>query len=102
MTKKIMALVLCAMLVFLMAACFAVDPEMVYVGDHPDLDATAIHSIPGIDSSRDDKFFILDEDRYGRVLFAAYLPDSLMFRNSFDDGILAVMIMQGRSAWWTG
>lgn len=97
MTKRLMVLVLVTMLVFLTTGCFAVDPDMVYVGDYPELATTAYYSIPGIASSREDDFIILDDDPYGRVLFAAYLPDGALISSSFYDGVLAVIIMQGRS-----
>lgn len=95
MAKKCLAFVLFVALLVPMTACFAVDPDMAYIGEHPEFAATAIYSIPGIESSREDTFVILDEDEYGRVLFAAYLPDGALINNSYNNGILGVFVMQG-------
>lgn len=51
-------------------ACIAWDPVFRYQGERVDCAATAIYSIPGIESLSKDELLILDSDSYGRVMFA--------------------------------
>jgi len=91
--KRIRLLVVCILFVsFLLAGC---DPPLRYIGENVNLMATALYSIPGLDSHRDDRLIIMDTDQYGRTLFAALLTGSWMVRESYEECILGVFVTQG-------
>lgn len=82
-------------IVFLLAGCIAPsDPMIPYLGEHQELAATAIYSIPGVKSNLDDQILLLEEDAFGRVMFLAYLEDGILGRKPFADNVLALVIMQ--------
>lgn len=90
--KKVLLIFLTSA-ILLCAGCDKVPP---YEGEHDDLAATALHSIPGADSNYADNYFILEEDEYGRVMFgvdfcSSYLRDEEW---SFFPRLFAVVIMQ--------
>ena len=97
--------VLSVILVVLTCLSSCWDRSFPYSGDRMDLAATAIHSIPGVDSDVGDQIVVLEEDEYGRVLFAACLPDSWIMKDSFDESVLALVVMQNSDethAWFYG
>ena len=70
------------------------DPVFRYEGEHKDLAVTAIYSMPGVESSSEDQILVLEQDAFGRKLFAACLTRTWMIRNSFENCVLAILIMQ--------
>lgn len=77
-----------------MIALNSCDPVRRYEGENKALIATALYSIPGVNSRWNDSVQILEQDDYGRILFAICMSDSLLIRDSWDNYILAVLIMQ--------
>ena len=90
-SRLLICIVLCS---FLMSGCIAWDPVQRYSGEHTDLIAAAIYSIPGTVSDVEDQVIILEEDGYGRVMFAVCLPDGYLIQKSWNDCVLAVIITQ--------
>ena len=80
-------------LVFIACSC---DREPTYSGKNEHLAATAIYSIPGTNSVLADKFLILEQDEFGRTMFAATLDNSYLSSSSelAFPTILAIMIVQ--------
>lgn len=74
------------------------DPVFRYEGEHKDLEVTAIYSLLGIESLRDDQILVLEQDEYGRTLFATCLGGNYMLDKSFEECILAVLVMQKSDA----
>lgn len=82
-------------ILFSLSGCFAAwDPIFHYEGSHTDLAVTAIYSIPGVRSRAKDQILILDQDDYGRILFSIIFDSSYIVKNSFNDCLLAVLVMQ--------
>ena len=86
-------------IVFLIAAillCTGCDKTQPYRGEHDDLAATALHSIPGVISTEGDDYYILEEDEYGRVMFAVAFSSCLLRNEEWEvfPQLFAVVIMQ--------
>ena len=88
--KKRLVLALIILAVFMLAAC---DDYTFYDGRHPELFVIASHSLLGVSGGLWEDIMILDEDAFGRILFAysgfTITNDS---RSSFN--ILAVLVAQ--------
>lgn len=94
MVKRICFLIACLLFIsILLTGCW--DPVLRYSGEHMNLMAAAINSIPGVESSAEDQLMMLDTDEYGRTLFAVQLSRICMIRESYEECVLAVLIVQG-------
>ena len=80
-------------LVLFMCAC---DRQPVYSGENKPLAAAAIYSIPGTTSDIMDTFLILEQDDFGRTLFAASLATSWLSSSSdlSYPAVLAILVVQ--------
>ncbi len=95
MKKHTLWLAILLLMCFALQGCVAAwDPVLRYSGEFTDLAATAIYSIPGVESSLDDQYLIVEQDEYGRTLFLAYLPNGILIKDSFENGVLALAVMQ--------
>jgi len=93
-TKKLICTVVILLCTsFLLAGCLF--PTMHYRGEHSELMAAALYSMPGTRTVREDELVVLGSDRYGRTIFAVLLTGSWMIKNSFEEGILGVFVVQG-------
>lgn len=93
--KRIVIFLICIVIMLsCFSGCIAWDPIIRYTGQSNDLMATAIHSIPGVESDIDDTLMVLEEDDYGRVMFAVCLTRTFLIRNSWDNCVAALVIMQ--------
>ena len=93
--KKFVAVFLCAVFLLLLTSC--VDPDFHYEGEHMDLAAATLYSIPGVTSEANDEFVILEKDNYGRVMFLGLLRGGSLIREDVENwsgGVLTVMITQ--------
>lgn len=79
-------------ILFSLSSCFT-DPSFYYQGKHPELEATAVHSVPGCYSNSEDQVYIMEEDSYGRILFA-YEGHSYFTTDWLKNRIIVVGIMQ--------
>ena len=70
------------------------DPVRMYNGEQTDLMATAVQSIPGCSSAEKDQVLVLEEDAYGRTLFAVRLQDTWLIQQSYYECTIAVLVMQ--------
>lgn len=93
MVKKSGIFILLLIIAFSSIACDRARP---YSGEQPWYAATAIYSIPGTESNEDDQYISLDQDEYGREMFAAFVRNGWIYADSSQEGVLTVMIMQGR------
>lgn len=94
-TRAYAMCVVFAMITLCLGGCILPwDPVLRYSGEYPNLVATAIHSIPGVQSDADDQVLVLEQDQFGRVLFGVCLPRTNMDDQSYEDQILAVVIIQ--------
>lgn len=84
-----------AVCLFCLSGCFvAWDPDFAYRGENTELVATAVYSLLGVESDDEDQITILDRDEYGRVLFAYCAHVPTMVKRSFEECLVAVLIMQ--------
>ena len=68
---RMLPLLICGLLVA-SAFCFLSCDNWSYIGDHKDLGAVTIFSIPSMYLHRESQFLVLEEDQYGRVLFSTW------------------------------
>lgn len=75
------------------------DPVLRYSGENLALDAAAIYSMPGVESSDSDEILILEQDTYGRTLYAICLNNDIILldaNRAYDWKVLAIVIIQGQ------
>lgn len=93
MTMKLRIFALLLVILLSISAC---DGPIPYQGDNPWYAATAIYSVPGRESDQGDQYIALEQDAYGRIMFAAIVRYGWLCMDSTEESMLAVMIMQGR------
>lgn len=95
MKKTILSFVI----LFVLAGCTpTLDPILRYSGEHTDLIAAAIYSMPGVQSETGDDLLILEEDDFGRTLYAVCLNRDMVVLDktrSYDWQVLGLVITQG-------
>ena len=84
--KRVLALLLAMLMVLSLAGC------QVYSGAHPELHVVAIHSILGGGGGYREDILVLEEDVFGRVMFA-YVGMTTV-RADFNHSVLAVLVAQ--------
>jgi len=93
MKKRIFALILAVLMMLFFAACFSDVTR--YTGSHPELYVVATHSLLGVPGGMGADVLILDEDDYGRILFAYIDATSTTTSTaSFSFSIVAVLVAQ--------
>lgn len=98
--RRMLSSITCFIMVLsVMLLAVGCDRPLAYFGDRKDLATTTINSIPGFHSTSSDNYLVLDEDEYGRVLFAASCPSSLLFTYSENErlaapDLTAILVMQ--------
>ena len=92
-TMRIFILLVLSMSI-LFTGCVAWDPLLPYSGESGSLMAVAVHSIPGVRSYAEDQLLIIDQDDYGRILFATLLTGSWMIKDSYNECILSLLVVQ--------
>ena len=92
MRKKGAVFILVALMVLLLVSCITPDPRS-YDGSHPELYVVAIHSLLGVWGGLREDTLILEEDAFGRVMFA-YLGGTEATDANINDSILAILIAQ--------
>ena len=98
MKHRLLALMM-ALCLILLSSCIPFDPVWRYDGEHSALAAAAIYSIPGASSSSEDTVLILENDQYGRTLYACYLSSSLLtWEYGASKSILAILVTQKSDA----
>ena len=92
-------LVLLFILLLLLSGCkLTFDPILRYSGEHTELIAAAIYSMPGVQSETGDELLILEEDDFGRTLYAVCLDRDMMVLDktrAYDWKVFALVITQG-------
>jgi hypothetical protein len=83
--------VITLLLVFLCCGC---DEVATYRGEHKDLAAVVLFSIPGARSTLPDQYLVLETDEYGRTLFATISGDSYFTNGEKRMSICAVLVLQ--------
>ena len=95
--KKIILLTM-LLLLFLSGCNPTFDPILRYSGEHKELVAAAIYSMPGVQSETGDDILILEEDDYERTLYAICLDRDMIVSDkarAYDWQVLALVITQG-------
>ena len=90
MKKCIILFCILAICITLLAGC---EPTFYYIGEHQDLAATSVYSIPGVVAYSDTKILVLDEDLQGRVLYAVLFGE-VPLKERFGQYVFALVIMQ--------
>lgn len=96
MKHNISQYIVITVLLLAFVSCIPTDPVFRYDGEHVDCAATAIYSIPGINSSSEDQIIILETDQYGRTLFAFLKRETWLTSGSSHDpaNVLGILIIQ--------
>ena len=89
--KKRLVLALIILAVFVLSAC---DDYTFYDGSHPELFVIASHSLLGVSGGLWEDIMILDEDAFGRILFA-YSGFTITNDPASSFNILAVLVALG-------
>ena len=86
---RLISLFLC---LFFLSSCALVfrDPIFRYSGEYVDLEAAAIHSVPGVYSRSSHQIVPLETDLYGRRMYVSYKPSSCL-SFGYDYGHVAIV-----------
>lgn len=96
----ILILVMIVLIAISLSGCLVpFDPVLRYSGEHVALDAAAIYSMPGVESLDSDEILILEQDAYGRTLYAICLDNDFILldaNRAFSWKVLALVVLQGQ------
>lgn len=95
--RKYMFVLLVLMALCLSGCILPLDPKLRYSGEDIHLDAAAIYSMPGVASAISDEILVLEQDTYGRVLYAICLDEDLIIldkNRAYEWKVLAVLVIQ--------
>jgi len=96
MKKRIRYFITVLVLIIFLPSCVLIfrDPIFRYSGEHIDLEAAMIHSVPGVDSRAKNEIAVIETDQYGRKLFASYVPSSILAWGDKSAAVFSLLIVQ--------
>ncbi len=73
MNRRMWKLLAIGLFFAILPSCMLIftEPVFRYSGEHVDLEAVAIHSLPGVESRSSNKIVLIDTDEYGRRMFVS-------------------------------